>query len=60
MVVVTKTTAIVKIILWHDKCGRCASSNWYDIKYLTVFTHTLVNVIHGTGGFIPFPALTLL
>ena len=40
--------------------GSCASSNWYDIKYLTVFTHSLINVIHGTGGFIPVPVLTLL
>ena len=23
-------------------------------------THTLSNVIHGTGGFIPFPVLSLL
>ena len=39
------------ITLVVDKyVGAVSSSNWYDIKCLTVFTPTL-NVVHGTRSF---------
>ena len=51
---------VSKVVFRFVSVVSCASSNWYDISTYTVFTHSLINVIRVTGGFIQFPVLALI